>query len=251
MTGFPEISTRHRLNQVFLSVADTYENVDLNRGSFNHVSDRVRVALGEVMQGRTTVILIFGRSNGANSGDTPYVPSGRVFNFNLFDANATLPRTRFSALRNVGAISPAEWATYGSSATSSTASCWCRSASVEVASRTGRREDAAGSRSPSSAPATRACGSLTCCGTTAKPMRAMSRTDRAMPLAFWISMRRSDATASMRQSTARRRACATPPARWRAFVPPNDVSSALRYASLPDRILTPSASSIIVATAAI
>ena len=71
--------------QIFLSVVDTYENVDLNRGSFNDVRDRIRVELNDVKQGCTAFILIFGQSNGANSGDTPYVPSHRVFNFNMFD----------------------------------------------------------------------------------------------------------------------------------------------------------------------
>lgn len=37
------------------------------------------------MYGRTAVVLVFGQSNGANSGDTPYTPKRRVFNFNLFD----------------------------------------------------------------------------------------------------------------------------------------------------------------------
>ena len=31
------------------------------------------------------MILVFGQSNGANSGDTPYAPTRPVFNFNLFD----------------------------------------------------------------------------------------------------------------------------------------------------------------------
>jgi Carbohydrate esterase, sialic acid-specific acetylesterase len=74
-----------RQGQIFLSVVDTYENVDLNRGSFNDVRDRRRVELNDVVQGRTAVFLVFGQSNGANSGDTPYVPSRRVFNLNMFD----------------------------------------------------------------------------------------------------------------------------------------------------------------------
>jgi hypothetical protein len=73
--------------RIFLSVVDTYANVDLNRGSFNDTSDRVRVGATEVSQGRTAVILIFGQSNGANSGDAPYVPRHRVINFNLFDGH--------------------------------------------------------------------------------------------------------------------------------------------------------------------
>jgi hypothetical protein len=75
------------LGRIFLSVVDTYENVDLNRGSFNDTGDRVRVGATEVARGRTAVILIFGQSNGANSGDAPYVPRHRVINFNLFDGH--------------------------------------------------------------------------------------------------------------------------------------------------------------------
>jgi hypothetical protein len=72
---------------IFLSVVDTYENVDLNRGSCNDVRDRVRVEPDQVMRGHTAVMLTLGQSNAANSGDTPYTPSRRVFNFNLFDGN--------------------------------------------------------------------------------------------------------------------------------------------------------------------
>jgi Carbohydrate esterase, sialic acid-specific acetylesterase len=78
--------------RIFLSAADTYEGVDLNRGSFNNVSARVRVKSAEVSYGRTAVILILGQSNGANSGDTPYVPQRRVFNFNLFDGHCYIAR---------------------------------------------------------------------------------------------------------------------------------------------------------------
>jgi hypothetical protein len=70
---------------IFLSEADTYANIDLNRGSFNDVTDRIRVSRNDVLKGRTAVMLVFGQSNGANSGDTPYSPKRRVFNFNLFD----------------------------------------------------------------------------------------------------------------------------------------------------------------------
>jgi hypothetical protein len=75
------------LERIFLSAIDTYENVDLNRGSFNDIGDRVRVNADQVLQGRCAVILIFGQSNGTNSGDAPYVPKHRVFNFNLFDGH--------------------------------------------------------------------------------------------------------------------------------------------------------------------
>jgi len=37
-------ATSHRRDRIFLSAVDTYENVDLNRGSFNDTSDRVRVS---------------------------------------------------------------------------------------------------------------------------------------------------------------------------------------------------------------
>jgi Carbohydrate esterase, sialic acid-specific acetylesterase len=70
---------------IFLSDADTYENLDLNRGSFNEPGDRTLVDQRNIVPGRAAVMLIFGQSNGANSGETPYVPRHRVFNFNLFD----------------------------------------------------------------------------------------------------------------------------------------------------------------------
>lgn len=70
---------------IHLSPADTYENVDLNRGSYNDTNDRTLVEVGQALQGRSAVILVFGQSNGANSGDTPYTPTRAVFNFNLFD----------------------------------------------------------------------------------------------------------------------------------------------------------------------
>src|SRR6516165_291417 len=85
-------ATSHRRDRIFLSAVDTYENVDLNRGSFNDTSDRVRVSAAQVLQGRPAVILIFGQSNGANSGDAPYAPRHRVFNFNLFDGHCYAPR---------------------------------------------------------------------------------------------------------------------------------------------------------------
>jgi hypothetical protein len=70
---------------IYLSPADTYENVDLNRGSCNDTAGRPRVPRTEIVKGRTGIFLIFGQSNGANSGDTPYRPRRRVLNFNLFD----------------------------------------------------------------------------------------------------------------------------------------------------------------------
>jgi hypothetical protein len=78
--------------KIFLSVVDTYENVDLNRGSCNDVGGRVRVSGSEIVRGRTAVMLIFGQSNGANSGDSPYVPRRRVFNFNLFDGHCYIAK---------------------------------------------------------------------------------------------------------------------------------------------------------------
>ena len=85
-------ATSHRRDRIFFSAVDTYENVDLNRGSFNDTSDRVRVSAAQVLQGRPAVILIFGQSNGANSGDAPYAPRHRVFNFNLFDGHCYAAR---------------------------------------------------------------------------------------------------------------------------------------------------------------
>jgi hypothetical protein len=78
--------------EIFLSVVDIYENVDLNRGSCNDAQDRVRVDRDEVMRGRTAVMLTLGQSNAANSGDTPYVPRQRVFNFNIFDGHCYVAR---------------------------------------------------------------------------------------------------------------------------------------------------------------
>lgn len=73
---------------IFISAADTYENVDLRRGSFNDTGDRVYIHPSHISQGkRTAVLLIFGQSNGANSGSTPYTPVHRVLNFNIFDGN--------------------------------------------------------------------------------------------------------------------------------------------------------------------
>lgn len=74
-----------RVDPIFISAVDTYENVDLNRGSFNDTSDRTRVDSSQIYQGRTAVFLIFGQSNGANSGSTPFTPKQRVLNFNVFD----------------------------------------------------------------------------------------------------------------------------------------------------------------------
>jgi len=73
--------------QIFLSVVDTYLNVDLNRGSCNDVAGRTRVDIAGISPDRLAVMLIFGQSNGANSGSAPYVPRRRVFNFNLFDGH--------------------------------------------------------------------------------------------------------------------------------------------------------------------
>src|SRR5207342_522148 len=73
------LEATHR-QPIFLSVVDTYENIDLNRGSINDVHNRIRVNRLGLLQGRTAIILIFGQSNGANSGGTPYVPRNRVLN---------------------------------------------------------------------------------------------------------------------------------------------------------------------------
>jgi hypothetical protein len=73
--------------KIHVSAADTYETIDLNRGSCNDFRSRVPVSTADVTQGRTAVILIFGQSNGANSGAVPYLPVRRVFNFNVFDGN--------------------------------------------------------------------------------------------------------------------------------------------------------------------
>jgi hypothetical protein len=78
------LEATHR-RSIFLSVVDTYENIDLNRGSINDVHNRIRVNRLGLLQGRTAVILILGQSNGANSGDTRYFPRNRVLNMNVFD----------------------------------------------------------------------------------------------------------------------------------------------------------------------
>lgn len=44
---------------IFLSVVDTYENVDLNRGSCNDVAQRKRVEVAEAVRGRTAVMLVY------------------------------------------------------------------------------------------------------------------------------------------------------------------------------------------------
>ena len=72
---------------IFLSGFETYETIDLYRGSFNDTRERVLVRKEEVHQGRTAIMLIFGQSNGANSGAGPYTPAKRVLNFNIFDGN--------------------------------------------------------------------------------------------------------------------------------------------------------------------
>jgi Carbohydrate esterase, sialic acid-specific acetylesterase len=84
--------TKDLSGTIFPSVVDTYENVDLNRGSCNDVAGRERVPVTDATRGRTAVMLIFGQSNGANSGDTLYVPRRRVFNFNLFDGHCYVAR---------------------------------------------------------------------------------------------------------------------------------------------------------------
>ena len=81
--GAPPLPPRFR--RIFLSVVDTYENVDLNRNSFNDTRDRVPVSRLQAQQGRTAVMLILGQSNGANTGAVRYEPVRRVFNFNVFD----------------------------------------------------------------------------------------------------------------------------------------------------------------------
>ncbi len=72
-------------NRIFVSPFETYETIDLLRGSFNDVSGRTIVPNEKIYYGRTAVMLIFGQSNGANSGAAIYWPSHRVLNFNLFD----------------------------------------------------------------------------------------------------------------------------------------------------------------------
>src|SRR5688572_30663637 len=78
--------------KIFLSVVDTYENLDLNRGSCNDRTGRQRVEIAEALFSRCAAILVFGQSNGANSGDTPYIPKHRVFNFNVFDGQCYVAR---------------------------------------------------------------------------------------------------------------------------------------------------------------
>ena len=75
-----------------LSAVVTYENIDLNRGSFNDVSNRVRASRGNIQWGRTAVMLIFGQSNGANSREIPYAPRNRIFNLNVFDGHCYVAR---------------------------------------------------------------------------------------------------------------------------------------------------------------
>src|ERR1700730_1970636 len=87
----PDVRQQFR-GRIFLSVIDTYENIDLNRGSINDVHNRIRVGRPGLLQGRMAMILIFGQSNGANSGDTPYVPRNRVFNLNVFDGQCYVAR---------------------------------------------------------------------------------------------------------------------------------------------------------------
>ncbi|MBS0534407.1 MAG: hypothetical protein JSR72_10155 [Proteobacteria bacterium] len=72
---------------IYLSDHDTYRNVDLDRGSCHDWQERKPVSRFEVFQGRTAAFLIFGQSNGANSGAECYTPKHRVFNFNLFDGH--------------------------------------------------------------------------------------------------------------------------------------------------------------------
>lgn len=75
------------IEPIYLSDHDTYENVDLKRGSCHLWQERVPVSRFEVFKGRTAAILIFGQSNGANSGAEPYTPKRAVYNFNLFDGH--------------------------------------------------------------------------------------------------------------------------------------------------------------------
>jgi hypothetical protein len=85
------LEATHR-RPIFLSVVDRYENIDLNRGSINDVHNRIRVNRLGLLQARTAIILIFGQSNGANSGNTPYVPRNRVLNMNVFDGQCCLAK---------------------------------------------------------------------------------------------------------------------------------------------------------------
>jgi hypothetical protein len=70
---------------IFLSSFENYESIDLGRGSFNAVGGRAIVERADICRGRTAIILIFGQSNGANSGAVPYKPTHRVLNLNVFD----------------------------------------------------------------------------------------------------------------------------------------------------------------------
>jgi hypothetical protein len=79
-------------NSIFLSSFESFQTIDLGRGSFNDTSTRTMVAKDEIRRGRTTTILIFGQSNGANSGAVAYTPIHRVLNFNLFDGNCYVAR---------------------------------------------------------------------------------------------------------------------------------------------------------------
>jgi hypothetical protein len=72
-------------NSIFLSAFENYQTIDLQRGSFNDASGRVVVPNEEIQHGRTGIFLVFGQSNGANSGEAPYSPRQRVLNFNIFD----------------------------------------------------------------------------------------------------------------------------------------------------------------------
>lgn len=71
--------------QIFISVVDTYQNVDLNRGSCNDTEGRTLVDISRIPIGRQAVLLIFGQSNGANSGEKRYACKHAVYNFNFFD----------------------------------------------------------------------------------------------------------------------------------------------------------------------
>jgi hypothetical protein len=74
-------------NSIFISAFENYETIDLHRGSFNDVGGRTVVPREKIHRGRTAIILIFGQSNGANSGAAGYRPRHRALNFNLFDGN--------------------------------------------------------------------------------------------------------------------------------------------------------------------
>jgi Carbohydrate esterase, sialic acid-specific acetylesterase len=72
---------------IFISAFESYETIDLHRGSFNDATGRAIVPKEDIHRGRIAVLLIFGQSNGANSGAAVYRPVHRVLNFNLFDGN--------------------------------------------------------------------------------------------------------------------------------------------------------------------